>query len=209
MIRISSPGRPLTRNLRAFWIALRLMLVFTVLLGVAYPLLITGIGQLAFNAQANGSLLRAADGRAVGSALIGQDFRDADGSPLPQYFQSRPSDAGDGYDAMASAGSNLGPESSVLVGRIAELRRQVAKFNGVPEDAVPVDAVTASGSGLDPQVSPAYAAIQLRRVAEARGLPVAEVRALVARCTEGPDLGYLGAARVNVLRLNLALDAAR
>ena len=201
--------RPLTRNLKSFWTALRLMLIFTVLLGIAYPLLITGIGRLAFAGQADGSLLRGTDGSAVGSALIGQEFRDADGAPLPRYFQPRPSDAGDGYDAMASAGSNLGPESHVLVGRIAELRRQVAEFNGVPEDAVPVDAVTASGSGLDPQISPAYARIQVQRVAEARGLPVAEVAALVARCTEGPDLGYLGEARVNVLRLNLALDELR
>lgn len=199
--------RPLARDLTAFWTAIRLMLIFTVLLGVAYPLIVTGIGQAAFNAQANGSLVHAADGRVAGSALIGQRFAGDDGSPLPQYFQPRPSAAGEGYDAMASAGSNLGPESAELVRLIEERRAQAAAFNGVAASAVPVDAVTASGSGLDPGISPAYARIQTRRVAEARGLPVEKVEALVARFTSGRDLGYLGEPRVDVVELNLALDA--
>ncbi len=198
--------RPLTRTLKATWIAVRLMIVFTVLLGIAYPLLITGIGQAAFPHQANGSLVHAADGRVVGSALIGQEFRDANGSPLPQYFQPRPSAAGDGYDPTASGGSNLGPQSARLVAEIATRKRQVAAFDGVPESRVPVDAVTASGSGLDPDISPAYAKIQARRVARARNLPLAEVEALIARHTAGRDLGFIGEPRVNVVELNLALD---
>ncbi len=199
-------SRPLTRNLKKLWIAVRIMLILTVLLGILYPLLITGIGQLAFNAQANGSPVRRADGSVAGSALIGQSFEAADGSPLPQYFQPRPSKAGDGYDPIASAGSNLGPENRMLVAEIVQRKKQVAAFNGVEESEVPVDAVTASGSGLDPDISPAYAGIQARRVAEARGIPLSEVEALVARFTSSPDLGYLGSARVDVLELNLALD---
>lgn len=198
--------RPLARRLRPFWIAVRLMLIFTVLLGIVYPLLITGIGQLAFPAQANGSLVRTADGDVAGSALIGQRFTGASGAPLPQYFQPRPSAAGDGYDAMASGGSNLGPESRELVGQVEDRRARVAAFNGVPESAVPVDAVTASGSGLDPDISPAYAGIQAKRVAEARRLPLGAVEALIARFTSGRDLGYLGEPRVDVVELNLALD---
>ncbi len=200
--------RPINRAARGTWIALRLMLIFTVLLGVAYPLLVTGIGQLAFPWQANGSPLRGADDRVVGSALLGQSFSDADGKPLRQYFQPRPSAAGNGYDAAQSGGSNLGPESPELVQLIGERKAQVAEFNGVPESRVPVDAVTASGSGLDPDISSAYARLQVRRVAEARGLPQAEVERLVARHTSGPDLGFIGEARVNVVELNLALDEA-
>ncbi len=200
--------RPINRAARGTWIALRLMLIFTVLLGVAYPLLVTGIGQLAFPWQANGSQLRASDGRVVGSALLGQSFADAEGKPLRQYFQPRPSAAGEGYDAAQSGGSNLGPENPELVQRIGERKAEVAAFNGVPESRVPVDAVTASGSGLDPDISPEYARVQLRRVAEARGLPLAELERMVARHTSGADLGFIGEARVNVVELNLALDEA-
>ncbi|KKI21422.1 MULTISPECIES: potassium-transporting ATPase subunit KdpC [unclassified Leucobacter] len=200
--------RPINRAARGTWIALRLMLIFTVLLGIAYPLLVTGIGQLAFPWQANGSPVRAADGRVVGSAQLGQSFSDADGKPLRQYFQPRPSAAGKGYDAAQSGGSNLGPESPELVQQIGERKAQVAEFNGVPESRVPVDAVTASGSGLDPNISPAYARLQVRRVAEARGMPQAEVERLVDRHTSGPDLGFIGETRVNVVELNLALDEA-
>ncbi|MFD5598843.1 potassium-transporting ATPase subunit KdpC [Leucobacter sp. NPDC058333] len=200
--------RPLTRNLQGLWTAVRLMLIFTVLLGIGYPLVVLAIGQLALPTQANGSLVRSQSGDIAGSSLIGQNFLDADGSPLPQYFQPRPSAAGDGYDPLASGGSNLGPESSELVATITERRNRVATFNGVPEADVPADAVTASGSGLDPEISPAYAQLQAARVAEARGVPVATIERLITQQTAGRDLGYLGDPRVNVVELNLALDAA-
>lgn len=200
--------RLVTRTAKSFWTGLRIMLILTVVLGIAYPLLITGVGQLAFPGQANGSLVRAADGRIAGSSLIGQRFEAADGSPLPQYFQPRPSVAGsDGYDPMASAGSNLGPESAELIARIEERRAQVAEFNGVSTSEVPVDAVTASGSGLDPHISVEYARLQVPRVAKARGLSVEEVVAVVERATTGRDLAILGEPRINVVELNLALDA--
>ncbi|MDN8549763.1 potassium-transporting ATPase subunit KdpC [Microbacterium sp. NM3R9] len=190
---------------RTTGVAVRAMLVFTLVLGLGYTLVITAVG-LALPAQANGSLLRDADGEVVGSALIGQSFTDADGAALPQYFQSRPSAAGDGYDAAASSGSNLGPNNADLVAAVAERREAVAALEGVAVDAVPADAVTASGSGLDPHISPAYAELQVARVAAERGLPEAEVRELVAAHTAGRDLGFLGEPRVNVVELNLALD---
>lgn len=192
---------------RTVLVALRAMVVFTLLLGVGYTAALTAVGQLALPAQANGSLVLSDAGDVVGSALIGQSFTDADGAALPQYFQSRPSAAGDGYDGGASSGSNLGPENADLVAAIAERRAGIAEREGVPESAVPADAVTASASGLDPHISPAYASIQVDRVAEARGLPVEEVRDLVAAHTQGPDLGFLGESTVNVVELNLALDA--
>ncbi|GAA3583599.1 K(+)-transporting ATPase subunit C [Klugiella xanthotipulae] len=198
--------RPITRRLAPLWISLRLMLILTVLLGVAYPLLVTGIGQAVFPGQANGSLVHTNEGRVAGSALIGQRFDAADGSPLTQYFQPRPSVAGDGYDPTASAGSNLGPESPELFAQIRERTAQIAAFNGVTESEVPVDAVTASGSGLDPHISVEYARIQVRRVAEARGLSVERVAAMLERSTTGRDAGFLGEPRVNVVELNLALD---
>lgn len=189
-------------------VALRAMLVLTVVLGVGYPLLVTGLGR-AMSARADGSLVTDADGRVVGSSLIGQSFTDADGEPLPQYVQPRPSAAGDGYDAAASGGSNLGPENPDLVAAVEERRAAVAELEGVDPADVPADAVTASGSGLDPHISPAYADLQVPRVAAARGMTEDEVRALVRDATTGPDLGYLGQAGVDVLTLNLALDAAR
>lgn len=199
-------NRILKQNLKALWTAVRLMLVFTVVLGIVYPLLVLGIGQVAFPAQSNGSLLVATDGSIVGSSLIGQNFLAADGSPLPQYFQPRPSAAGDGYDPRSSAGSNLGPESSELVDLVLERREQIATFNGVDEEDVPVDALTASGSGLDPHISPTYAQLQAARVAQARNLSLQVVEDLIAQFTAAPDLGYLGEPRVNVVELNLALD---
>ncbi len=192
---------------RPLWIAVRALLVLTVILGLAYPLLVTGLGQLFFPGQANGSLLSDQKGETVGSALIGQEFLDEAGDPLPQYFQPRPSAAGEGYDPSSSSGSNLGPNSQVLADQIEERKAQIAEFNGVSPDDVPPDAVTASGSGLDPHISPDYAAIQVRRVATARGLSQAEVRSLVEAHTQAPDLGYIGESRVNVVELNLALDA--
>lgn len=191
---------------RTILVAARTMALFTIALGIGYTLVITGVGQLALPAQANGSMLTGPGGDPVGSALIGQSFVDADGAPLPEYFQSRPSAAGDGYDAGASSGSNLGPEHNDLIRAIGERKTQVATFNGVAEEEVPVDAVTASSSGLDPHISPAYAAIQIDRVARARGIPAEQIRSLVAAHTRAPDAGYLGESRVNVLELNISLD---
>lgn len=196
--------RPVAKSLRTMWTAVRITLVLTVLLGIVYPLLITGIGQLAMPAQSNGSVIRHTDGTIAGSALIGQSFADAEGDPLPRYFQPRPSAAD--YDTLASGGSNLGPESPQLIAAVRARREQVAAFDGVAPSAVPVDALTASASGLDPHISPAYAGIQVRRVADARGLSLGEVRRLVAAHTTGRDLGFLGEPRVNVVELNLALD---
>lgn len=272
--------------------ALRALLVLTVITGLAYPVLVWAIAQLpGLDTKANGSIVEV-DGKAVGSNLIGQLFTDADGNPLPQYFQSRPSAAGDGYDPLSTSASNLGPEDivdtadrtslltavcsrSLAVGELdgANGARPFCTGDGVgavlsvigPRDAagnvvnptrvvsvnqlcentttpfldtyegvrvqcndgsdfsqgqivairgaapadpaVPADAVTASGSGLDPHISPAYAELQVNRVAEARGISADEVRALVADHTEGRWLGFLGEPRVNVLELNLALDS--
>jgi K+-transporting ATPase ATPase C chain len=193
-------------TLRQAGVAVRAMLVATLVLGIGYTALLTGLGQLIAPAQAGGSLVRSSSGAVVGSALIGQSFTDADGAPLRQYFQSRPSAAGDGYDGGASSGSNLGPENADLVAAIEERRAAVAALEGVDPADVPVDALTASGSGLDPHISPAYAELQVPRVAAERGLPEDEVRGLVAAATTRPDLGVLGQAGVNVLQLNLALD---
>lgn len=191
---------------RTVLVSIRAMVVLTLILGLGYTALITLIGQVALPAQANGSLVRDASGEVVGSSLIGQSFTDADGAALPEYFQSRPSAAGDGYDGGASSGSNLGPENTDLISSITERKTAIAEREGVAESEVPADAVTASGSGLDPHISPAYASIQVDRVARARNLPVDEVRTLVAEHTQGPDLGYLGGSTVNVVELNLALD---
>ena len=190
---------------RTHWVAVRAMLIFTLVLGVAYTIVVTGIGQLVLPAQANGSVERSGD-EVVGSALIGQSFADADGEPLPEWFQPRPSAAGDGYDGGASSGSNWGPENADLIAAIEERKTQVAEFNGVSEADVPVDAVTASGSGLDPHISPEYALLQVARIAGERGLPESEVRELVESRIQARDLGYLGEPTVNVLQLNLALS---
>ena len=191
---------------RALGVAVRAMIVLTLLLGVGYTAAITGVGQLVLPAQADGSLVRDGDGTVVGSALIGQGFTDAEGAPLPQYFQPRPSAAGAGWDGTASSGSNLGPENPDLVTAIEERRAAVAALEGVDEADVPADAVTASASGLDPHISPEYADLQVARVAAARDLPEKEVADVVARHTEGRALGYLGEPVVDVLELNVALD---
>ena len=188
--------------IRTTGVAVRAMLVLTLVLGVAYTLLVTGIGQLLLPAQANGSLLP--DDK--GSALIGQSFTDADGEALPEYFQSRPSAAGDGYDGNASSGSNLGPENADLVAAIEERKTAIAAREGVSPADVPADAVTASGSGLDPHISVAYALLQVPRVAEARGMSEQDLRAIVESRIQGRDLGFLGEERINVAELNLALD---
>lgn len=191
--------------------ALRFLLVFTVLCGLIYPLAMVGISQVAFHNQANGSPVTY-HGRVVGSSLLCQEFVDKKGNPLPQWFQPRPSaavnssDSTDyGCDPGFSAASNLGPNNPKEVANIAALKKQIAAFNGVPESAVPPDAVTASGSGLDPDISPANAYMQVNRVAKARGLAPAVVRALVAKYTQGRTLGFLGEPRVDVLTLNIAL----
>ena len=190
--------------LRQYGVAFRAMLVFTVVLGVAYTAVVTGVGQLALGGEADGSAV-ALDGETVGSSLIGQSFTDADGAALPEWFQSRPSAAGDGYDASASSGSNHGPENEDLIAAIDERRAAIAESDGVDPEDVPVDALTASASGLDPHISPEYARLQVERIADARDLPVADVEALVAEHTQGRDLGYLGEPTVNVLELNAAL----
>ncbi|MCT9819398.1 K(+)-transporting ATPase subunit C [Microbacterium sp. W1N] len=198
---------PTRTTLRTTGVAVRAMLVFTVVLGLGYTFLLVGIGRLALPDQADGSLVRSADGQVIGSRLIGQSFTDAQGAALPQYFQSRPSAAGDGYDGGASSGSNLGPNNDDLLAAIAERRAAVAALEGVDEARVPADAVTASASGLDPHISVAYAELQAPRVARERGLTASRVDELVAAHTTGRDLGFLGEPRVDVLALNLALDA--
>lgn len=196
-----------TRNSgRMLWVATRALLMFTLVLGVGYTLLITGIGHIAFPHQANGSPLTNSSGDVVGSSLIGQSFTDEMGNPRAEYFQSRPSAAGDGYDATASSGTNFGPENAELIAAITDRKASIAAFNGVSERQVPADAVTASSSGLDPHISPEYAAIQVQRVAEARNLPAEQIRTLVADHTKQPDLGFLGNRVVNVAELNLAVD---
>jgi len=195
-------------TLRQTWTALRALLLLTVVTGIVFPLLVTLIAQLALPGQANGSLLTA-NGKVVGSSLIGQSFTDKKGKALPEWFQSRPSAAGAGYDGTASSGSNLGPNNAALAKAVEERQKAIEKADRVPASQVPADAVTASGSGLDPHISPANALEQVSRVAAARGLPEASVRTLVKRFIQGRDLGYLGEPTVNVLSLNLALSALK
>lgn len=188
--------------LKDFTTALRpaamLTLLFAVLLGLAYPAALTGIGQVIAPAAANGSLIRDAGGKVVGSALIGQAFA------ADRYFHGRPSAAGKGYDATASSGSNLGPTSKALADRV---RGDLATAHAsAPGSNVPADLVTASASGLDPHISPEAALFQVARVAGARGIGRDTVKALLADNTAYPMLGFIGEPRVNVLELNLALD---
>ena len=180
-------------------VALRFLLAMILVLGIAYPLIVFGIGQLAANNSANGSLVTDGSGAVVGSKLIGQQF---DGS---QWFAGRPSAAGGGYDAMSSGGSNLAADSPDLLALVEQRRAEIAAANGVDPARVPPDALTASASGLDPHISPAFAELQVNRVAAARGLPVEQVRGLVQANTESRTLGFIGEERVNVLQLNLAL----
>jgi K+-transporting ATPase ATPase C chain len=188
-------------TIRQYGVAIRILAVFTLVLGVLYPLAITGAGQVVFAAQANGSLARVGD--VVGSSLLGQSFTDDEGAAIAEWFQSRPSAAD--YDGGASTGSNLGPESTDLLDAIGERRATVAALEHVEPDAVPADALTASASGLDPAISPEYARIQVARVAEARGIDEREVLALVESRIQGATLGYLSSTTVNVLELNIAL----
>lgn len=184
--------------------AVMVTLIFAVVCCGLYPLVVYGIGQVLFRDQANGSLIVDKDGTVHGSKLLGQQFT------ADKYFQSRPSAAGNGYDATSSGGSNLGPTSSNLVGTITQRISDYRTQNGLATNAlVPADAVTASGSGLDPHISLANAALQIPRVAKARGLTEDRVRVLVQQNTDSADLGIFGEPRVNVLELNLALDAAK
>jgi len=189
--------------LRTFKESLLMLVVLTVVTGVVYPLVVTGIAQGVFPAQANGSLVER-DGKAVGSALIGQPFSDG------KYFWSRASATSPmPYNAGASSGSNQGPLNPALADAVKGRIEALQKADPDNKAAVPVDLVTASGSGLDPHITPAAAEYQVARVAKARGLDAAKVRALVAEHTEGRQLGFLGEPRVNVLTLNLALDAGK
>ncbi len=192
--------------LRRYWASIRVLFVLTVILGLLYPLAATAVGQLVFKHQSNGSLV-SSNGQVVGSSLLGQNFTDAKGNPLPQWFQPRPSAAGDGYDPTSSSASNLGPNNPDLLKLVTQRRAAAAALDGVDPASVPPDAVTASGSGLDPDISPAYAREQAARVARARGLDVAQVLDLIKSHTDGRALGFLGEPTVNVLELNLALQS--
>ncbi|MCC3766381.1 potassium-transporting ATPase subunit KdpC [Streptomyces sp. UNOC14_S4] len=194
--------------------ALRMLLVFTVVTGLAYPLAVAGVGRLAFPHQADGSLIEQ-HGRPVASSLLGQNFalpkKNPDDPqeaprPDPKWFQPRPSAAS--YDPLNSSASNLGPSSTALLDAIAQRRAAVASFDGVPPSSVPADALTASGSGLDPDISPAYAYEQAARVARTRGLPLQGVRHLVADHVQERALGFLGEPHVDVVELNEALSKA-
>lgn len=190
--------------------AVLMIAAMTVLTGLVYPLVMTGLAQVAFSAQANGSLM-SREGQVIGSELLGQSFVDPKtGMTLPGYFRGRPSAAGSLDDGtIVSSGSNLGPTNQALIERVAADVAAIRAENGLPAAAaIPVDLVTASGSGLDPHISPASAALQIPRVARERGLAEEEVRALVASHTEGRTFGFMGEPRVHVLKLNLALDDA-
>jgi potassium-transporting ATPase KdpC subunit len=191
-------------SVRHYWVALRAMLVFTLVLGVAYPLVVTAVAQTAFPWRANGSPL-SSGAEPVGSALLGQSFTDADGQPLLQWFQPRPSAAGDGYDAAASSGSNWGPENADLVQAIEDRKAGIAEADALSPADIPSDAVTASASGLDPHISPTYALQQVARIAAIRDLPEEKLQQVVESKIQGRDLGFLGDPTVNVLELNLAL----
>lgn len=209
-------------SVRNYGVALRAFLLLTVILGLVYPLAMTGIAQVVAPQNANGSRVYRGD-KIVGSDLIGQAFTrpveengkpklDAEGTPVveadPQYFQSRPSVAGAGYDPLASSASNLGPENQDLIDEVNERRATAARLDGADPADVPADALLASGSGLDPHISPVYARQQVARVARARGLSEPRVSDLVTEYSQGRILGFLGEPRVNVFELNLALDTA-
>ncbi|MFI6352243.1 potassium-transporting ATPase subunit KdpC [Streptomyces sp. NPDC050743] len=188
---------------RMTWAALRMLLVLTVVTGIVYPLVVTGIGQAAFHSKANGSTVKV-DGKVVGSSLIGQSWNiKGTDKPDPKWFQPRPSNSN--YDPLATGSSQLSASNPKLVQMVKDAKKQVAEFNGVPQSEVPKDAVTGSASAIDPDISPAYADIQVGRVAKANGLPVSQVQKLVKEHTDGRTLGFMGEPHVNVLALNIAL----
>ncbi|KJS56293.1 K(+)-transporting ATPase subunit C [Streptomyces rubellomurinus] len=208
-------SKPLPAIVRTHFTALRVLLVLTVILGVAYPLLVTGISQVAFSDKANGSIVKS-DGKEVGSSLLGQNYnlpkknpddKEEVALPDPKWFQPRP--AANGYAGDNSGASNLGPNSEDLRKNVDDRRKAVAAFDGVDPASVPADALTASGSGLDPHISVAYAKEQVKRVAETRKLSQDTVAKLVEKYTEGRSLGFLGQEGVNVVLLNKALDAPK
>jgi K+-transporting ATPase ATPase C chain len=184
---------------RQLLVGLRFLIAMTIILGIAYPLLVLGLGRVISSSHADGSLITV-NGRTVGSSLIGQSFTG------DKWFQGRPSAAGKGYDPTSSGGTNLSADSQVLVKSVQEAKAAAAKSDGVPESAVPPDAVTSSASGLDPDISEAYALIQVNRVAKARGLGVAKVHDLVESNVTAPALGFIGTSMVNVLALNIAVQ---
>ena len=188
---------------RALLISLRMAIVTIILTGVIYPLVVWGLGAVLFPRQAAGSLITNSSGTVIGSRLIAQSFT------AEKYFHPRPSAAGAGYDAMASSFSNLGPTSKALMSAVTTRVSDAVSTDGATKGSVPVDMVTSSASGLDPDISPDNAALQVARVAKARGLSVDAVKQLVAQHTRGRDLGFLGEPRVNVLELNLALDGTK
>jgi potassium-transporting ATPase KdpC subunit len=208
-------ARNLPGSVRQFGAAIRALLVFTVLLGIAYPLVMTGVSQVLFHGNANGSIVKV-NGKETGSDLIGQAYtkdsgkKDSDGKAImvadPLWFQTRPSAVD--YDGKGSSASQLGPNNPDLVKMIQERRQAVAALEGVDPAQVPPDAVTASGSGLDPAISPAYAALQVNRIARERGLSVVEVKQLVKDNTHSRTLGFLGEPYVNVVTLNNTLAAS-
>ncbi|MFE9422058.1 K(+)-transporting ATPase subunit C [Kitasatospora sp. NPDC006697] len=212
-------SKPLPASVRTHWTALRMLLVMTVILGIAYPLLVTGISQLAFADKANGSVVKTADGKEIGSSLLGQNYNlpkkapsgsttgndpNEQAQPDPQWFQPRPSAAG--YDPHGSAASNLGPNDDGLKKTIDDRRAAIAAFDGVDPASVPADAVTASGSGLDPHISVAYAKEQVGRVAAKRGVGADQLDKLIDKYTDGRSLGFLGNPGVNVVLLNKAVS---
>ncbi|MFJ3214413.1 potassium-transporting ATPase subunit KdpC [Kitasatospora sp. NPDC086801] len=204
-------SKPLPTTVRTHFTALRALLVLTAILGIAYPLLVTGISQVAFTEKANGSLVKS-DGKEVGSSLIGQNFNlpkknpddpKEEAQPDPKWFQPRPS--ANSYAGDGSGATNLGPNSDDLLKAVNDRRAAAAEFDGVAPESVPADALTASGSGLDPYISVAYAEEQVNRVAKTRNLSADAVHKLVEKYTEGRSLGFLGQEGVNVLLLNRAL----
>ncbi|MFI9269328.1 K(+)-transporting ATPase subunit C [Kitasatospora sp. NPDC052896] len=210
--------KPLPTSVRTHFTALRMLLVMTVICGVAYPLLVTGISQVAFSQKANGSIVKNASGQEIGSSLLGQNFNlpkknpndpNEQAQPDPKWFQPRPSAAGTGYDPTASGPTNLGPNSDKLLKSVQDARQAVAQFDGVDPATVPADAITSSGSGLDPDISVAYAKEQINRVAKARDLPTDVVAKLVDKYTESRSVGFLGDPGVNVLLLNKALSETK
>ncbi len=186
---------------------LLMTIVLTVLLGIIYPFAVTAVSQVAFHSKANGSFVKDKSGKVVGSSLIGQQFVEPNGNPDPRYLQPRPSAAGNGYDANDSGASNLGPSNPKLLSEIRSRAAAYRLFNGLAKDyPVPVDAVTASGSGLDPDISPDNARLQAPRIAKARGLTVQQVMDVVHRHTSDRVLGFIGEPIVNVLDVNIDLD---